>query len=224
MHCEKMAVIGMSFPQRAVIEFPVKEGNAAGVIFERLRGVSGDACMGVSSVRRWVKHFKAETRTSPISRAVVDRKLLQLSATSKKSTSSSDKTEGIAAQLGVGHHAVQERMDIFGYREVCSRWVPIYLWIQRNTKRLELLSHPPYSPDLAPSEYHLFGSLKDHLRGHYYETDAVQKAVQSWLRGAGTDFYRRGMFKFLQLWQKCIDRDKYFVESNKRCLDLLTLP
>jgi hypothetical protein len=31
----------------------------------------------------------------------------------------------------------------------------------------ELLSHPPYSPDLAPSDYLLFGTLKDHLRGHY---------------------------------------------------------
>jgi histone-lysine N-methyltransferase SETMAR len=31
----------------------------------------------------------------------------------------------------------------------------------------ELLSHPPYSPDLAPSDYHLFGPLKDHLRGYH---------------------------------------------------------
>jgi hypothetical protein len=33
MHCEKMAVTGMSFRQRAVIEFLVKEGNSAGVIY-----------------------------------------------------------------------------------------------------------------------------------------------------------------------------------------------
>jgi hypothetical protein len=29
-----------------------------------------------------------------------------------------------AAQLGVGHHVVQEMMEILGYRKVCSRWVP----------------------------------------------------------------------------------------------------
>jgi hypothetical protein len=57
MHCEKMAVADM-FRQRAVIEFLMKEGNSAAVIYERLRGVYGDVCMGVSSVRRWVKHFK----------------------------------------------------------------------------------------------------------------------------------------------------------------------
>jgi histone-lysine N-methyltransferase SETMAR len=28
-----------------------------------------------------------------------------------------------------------------------------------------VLPHPPYSPDLAPSDFHLFGSLKDVIRG-----------------------------------------------------------
>jgi histone-lysine N-methyltransferase SETMAR len=43
----------------------------------------------------------------------------------------------------------------------------------------QLLSHPPYSTDLAPSDYHFFGTLKDHLRGHHYETDeAVQKTCE----------------------------------------------
>jgi transposase len=58
MHCEKMAVTGISFRQRAVNEFLVKEGYSEGVIYKRLHDVYGDACMGVSSVRRWVKQFK----------------------------------------------------------------------------------------------------------------------------------------------------------------------
>jgi hypothetical protein len=82
----EIAVTDMAFRQRAVIEFHVKEGNLAGVMYEQLRGVYGYACMGTSNVRRWVR------RTSPISRAVVDRELQQLSATRKNSTSSSDKT------------------------------------------------------------------------------------------------------------------------------------
>jgi hypothetical protein len=93
MHCEKMAVTDTSFHQRDVIEFLVKEENSAGVIYKRLRGVYGEACMGASSVRRWVKHFK-DGNTDIADQPVVDRELLQLSATSKKSTSSSDKIEG----------------------------------------------------------------------------------------------------------------------------------
>jgi histone-lysine N-methyltransferase SETMAR len=34
-----------------------------------------------------------------------------------------------------------------------------------------VLSHPPYSPDLAPSDYHLFGHLKDAIRGKRFEDD-----------------------------------------------------
>jgi hypothetical protein len=45
------------------------------------------------------------------------------------------------------------------------------------TNGWELLSHPPYSPNLTPSDYRLFVPLKNHLRGHHYETDeAVQEA------------------------------------------------
>ena len=35
----------------------------------------------------------------------------------------------------------------------------------------ELLSHPPYSPDLAPSDFHLFIHLKKSLRGRAFEDD-----------------------------------------------------
>ena len=31
--------------------------------------------------------------------------------------------------------------------------------------KFEVMAHPPYSPDLAPSKYHLFGTLKEALMG-----------------------------------------------------------
>ena len=47
-----------------------------------------------------------------------------------------------------------------------------------------------YSPDLAPSDYHLFGFVRDQLCGQRYETiEAIQKAVCQCLRMAGTEFY-----------------------------------
>jgi len=38
-----------------------------------------------------------------------------------------------------------------------------------------LLLHPPYSPDLAPSDPHLFGSLKDAHRGRRFADDGLKK-------------------------------------------------
>ena len=52
------------------------------------------------------------------------------------------------------------------------------------------------SPDLAPSDYHLFGFVKSQMRGQHYETkDALQTAVCQGLRAAGTEFYRKVIFK-----------------------------
>jgi hypothetical protein len=47
-----IVVTDMSFRQPAVIEFILKEGNSAAVIYQRLHDMYGDVCMGVSSVRR----------------------------------------------------------------------------------------------------------------------------------------------------------------------------
>src|SRR5206468_3482045 len=44
-----------------------------------------------------------------------------------------------------------------------------------------VLPHPAYSPDLAPSDFHIFGPLKGYLRGHKFENDdAVQTEARAW--------------------------------------------
>ena len=65
----KMADNDMSFRQRAVIEFLVKEEIPAAEIQQRLHRACGSVCMGASSVRRWVKHFK-DGKTGAIQKAV----------------------------------------------------------------------------------------------------------------------------------------------------------
>ena len=53
-----------------------------------------------------------------------------------------------------------------------------------------VLPHPSYSPDLAPSDFHLFGPLKDALRGTRFEDDkSVIRTVRTWLREQETSRY-----------------------------------
>ena len=42
---------------------------------------------------------------------------------------------------------------------------------------LTTLPHPPYSTDLLPSDYHLFGPKKDCLRGKHYASDKEMKSA-----------------------------------------------
>ena len=56
------------------------------------------------------------------------------------------------------------------------------------------ISHPPYSPDLAPSDFHLFGPLKKGLRGRHFSSDEeVKTAVRKWLKTQPVEFYNEGI-------------------------------
>ena len=39
------------------------------------------------------------------------------------------------------------------------------------------ISRPPYSPDLVPSDFHLFGPFKESLRGRYFSSDEEVKTA-----------------------------------------------
>ena len=49
--------------------------------------------------------------------------------------------------------------------------------------RFELLSHRPHSPDLTPTDYHVYRSLKDSLRGQRFGCDEeVVHAINDWFK------------------------------------------
>jgi len=63
----------------------------------------------------------------------------------------------------------------------------------------ELLQHPPYSPDLAPSSYHFFSPLKEALRGHRFTSDEeVKEVVHTWLREQPKSFFSAGIQKLVE--------------------------
>jgi len=68
-------------------------------------------------------------------------------------------------------------------------------WALATQKKLaylgfQCLNHPPYSPDLAPSDYHLFPGLKKQLKGGHLSSDAeVIAAAETWLDGQPSEFF-----------------------------------
>jgi len=80
--------------------------------------------------------------------------------------------------------------------------------------KFEVLKHPPYSPDLAPSDFHLFGPMTEHLRGHKFaDDDEVMEAVQSWLKATPKSFFLEGTRKLVGRWTKCVAKQGDFVEK-----------
>ena len=78
----------------------------------------------------------------------------------------------------------------------------------------ELIDHPPYSPDLAPSDYFLFPNLKKHLAGKRYKSDDdVISAVEDFFEGQEENFYATGIRVLQHRWKKCVDRRGDYVEK-----------
>lgn len=51
----------------------------------------------------------------------------------------------------------------------------------------EVLPHPPYSPDLAQVDFHLYTSLTEHLgRKDFHMDDDVSQEVLKWFRMVST--------------------------------------
>jgi hypothetical protein len=78
----------------------------------------------------------------------------------------------------------------------------------------EVLDHPPYSLDLTPSDFHLFGPLKKHLGGRSFATDGeVQQAAMFWLQALDTDFFYAGIDALVYQWDKCLGKYGDYVEK-----------
>ena len=74
--------------------------------------------------------------------------------------------------------------------------------------------HPPYSPDLEPSEYYLFRSSQNSLKGKTFNDDeAVKSHLVQFFAYKDQKFYERGNMKLPEIWQKVIEQNgKYIID------------
>ena len=77
----------------------------------------------------------------------------------------------------------------------------------------QCLDNQPYSPDLAPSDYHLFPGLKKQLKGRHFSSGAeVIAAAETWLDGQLSEFFLCDLQKLEQWAKKCIVLRGEYVE------------
>jgi [histone H3]-lysine36 N-dimethyltransferase SETMAR len=79
---------------------------------------------------------------------------------------------------------------------------------------LKLVPHPPYSSDLAPSNYCIFGTMKNYLwRKTYSNFQQLSTAVRKWLKMTDKYFFAEGYQKLPGRWQKCINVKGEYIEK-----------
>jgi hypothetical protein len=61
-----------------------------------------------------------------------------------------------------------------------------------------LFDNPPYSPDLAPSDYYLFTYLKNWLASQFFNNnEELMEGVKMWLSSQEADFSHTGIQKHI---------------------------
>ncbi|GBP22897.1 Mariner Mos1 transposase [Eumeta japonica] len=90
-----------------------------------------------------------------------------------------------------------------------AKLVKIYL----ETLQWEVLSHSPHSPDIAPSDFHLFDSMAHGLadqRFHSYEE--AKQWIGSWIASKDMSFFQRGIHILPERWEKVVTSDGQYFE------------
>ena len=73
---------------------------------------------------------------------------------------------------------------------------------------------PPNSPDLLPSDFHLFLHLKKLLGGKRLDgDDDLKDTVQKWLTSKAAAFYEEGIQKLVSRYDKCLSNGGEYVEK-----------
>lgn len=76
------------------------------------------------------------------------------------------------------------------------------------------IDHPPYSPDLAPSDFFLFSNLKKDLRGlRFADENEMKDAVFRHFEEKDTDYFLGGLKAMYARCEKCISLEGDYIEK-----------
>ena len=209
--------------QRCVIEFLHAEKIAPKDIHRRLVNVYGDQTVDVSTVRRWVARFssgdsdvKDKPRSGRPCTAVTPRNGERLDLDEPGQTINSDRYIANVTKLKARISRVRPQKKIIFLLQHDNARPHASLKTVEHIVKLgwTVLPHPSYSPDLVPSDFHLFRPMKDGLCGqHFPSNNVVIAAVKQWTTSAGADFYERGMQALVHRWRKCIANGGDYIEK-----------
>jgi histone-lysine N-methyltransferase SETMAR len=78
---------------------------------------------------------------------------------------------------------------------------------------IELLSHPTFSPDLAPPDYYLFRSMAQFLRGKKFQSVAdVEVAVEVFFASKDKEWFYQVFKELAEKWVKTIEHEGMYFE------------
>ena len=80
--------------------------------------------------------------------------------------------------------------------------------------RWEVLPHPPYSPCLAPSDYHLFRALHNDIHEKQFDDqEELRTYLDTFFKAKSLKFYEDGIMDLPRRWEQVIDSDGAYIDD-----------
>ena len=87
--------------------------------------------------------------------------------------------------------------------------------IQLQMQGIETLPHSPYSPDIAPCDFWLFGILKSSLRGRSFDTDEeLMAAARGVVNQLPKSDYKNCYDQWIRRWRRVIDANGAYLNRE----------
>jgi hypothetical protein len=104
-------------------------------------------------------------------------------------------------------------------RKVCAKMVPKELTEEQekkgvlSSKQITVLEHPPYSPNLAPSDIFLFPKIKEILKGRHI--DDIRSNTTAALKAIPQNQFQNCFDGWNRRWHRCIVSQGEYFEGDR---------
>lgn len=214
---------------RAVIKYFTKDAKSPTEIYKNMQRVYGNECPSFSTVKKWAALFKNgresledDPRPGRPQDVITHEKVMQVEnlLMDDRRVTINKIAEHCKISVGSVETILHKHL---GVSKVSARWVPRMLTFEQKKNRVDSckaaiaqaafnecgfveLNHPPYSPDLAPSDFFLFPNLKKKLRGKRFSDDNELTATekQHFMEQEQSYFFD-GLMKLIPRSNKCVE-------------------
>ena len=78
----------------------------------------------------------------------------------------------------------------------------------------EVLPHPPYSPDLAPSDFYLFRVLDNEIKGKFFKEEKDLKLwIQKFFDSKQPKFFKKLFKRLVESWESTIKNNGEYYDD-----------
>ena len=209
--------------QRAAIKFCFKLKKTASETLELLQTAYGNECLSRSKVFEWYARFKAgresladDPREGCPSTSTTDGNIerVRVAVSSNPRATVEMLADELHISEGSVHTILTEKLGKNLLHDNAPAHTAILVAQFLAKRKVTVITHPPYSPDLAPADFFLFPKLKNAMKGDRFDdVPDIQRNVTRIMNSIPAEQFKRAFRHLYERSKICVEREGLYVEN-----------